>query len=92
MADTALAGRIAWVTGSSRGLGRVMAEHLGRLGADVVVVVRTSVGAIRADVFRGVIVHHQESPFSASITTEYPQGVFQRGRKRPGSTTRAFVG
>jgi 3-oxoacyl-[acyl-carrier protein] reductase len=37
MADTALAGRIAWVTGSSRGLGRVMAEHLGRLGADLVV-------------------------------------------------------
>jgi 2-dehydro-3-deoxy-D-gluconate 5-dehydrogenase len=37
MADTVLAGRIAWVTGSSRGLGRVMAEHLGRLGADLVV-------------------------------------------------------
>ena len=25
------------MTGSSRGLGRVMAEHLGRLGADLVV-------------------------------------------------------
>ena len=32
-----LAGQIAWVTGSSRGLGRVMAEHLGPLGADLVV-------------------------------------------------------
>ena len=32
-----LAGQIAWVTGSSRGLGRVMAEHLGQLGADLVV-------------------------------------------------------
>jgi 3-oxoacyl-[acyl-carrier protein] reductase len=32
-----LAGQVVWVTGSSRGLGRVMAEHLGGLGADVVV-------------------------------------------------------
>ncbi len=32
-----LAGQVAWVTGSSRGLGRVMAAHLGRLGAAVVV-------------------------------------------------------
>jgi 3-oxoacyl-[acyl-carrier protein] reductase len=32
-----LAGQVAWVTGSSRGLGRVMATHLGRLGAQVVV-------------------------------------------------------
>jgi 3-oxoacyl-[acyl-carrier protein] reductase len=37
MADAVLAGQIAWVTGSSRGLGRVMAEHLGQLGADLVV-------------------------------------------------------
>ena len=37
MSEAALAGQIAWVTGSSRGLGRVMAEHLGRLGADLVV-------------------------------------------------------
>jgi 3-oxoacyl-[acyl-carrier protein] reductase len=37
MTDAPLAGQIAWVTGSSRGLGRVMAEHLGRLGADVIV-------------------------------------------------------
>jgi 3-oxoacyl-[acyl-carrier protein] reductase len=37
MADAVLAGKIAWVTGSSRGLGRVMAEHLGQLGADLVV-------------------------------------------------------
>jgi 3-oxoacyl-[acyl-carrier protein] reductase len=35
--EAPLAGQIAWVTGSSRGLGRVMAEHLGRLGADLVV-------------------------------------------------------
>jgi len=37
MADGSLKGQIAWVTGSSRGLGRVMAEHLGKLGADLVV-------------------------------------------------------
>ena len=38
MADTrALDGKVAWITGSSRGLGRVMAAHLGRLGASVVV-------------------------------------------------------
>ena len=37
MTDTSLAGQVAWVTGSSRGLGRVMAEHLGHLGADLVV-------------------------------------------------------
>jgi 3-oxoacyl-[acyl-carrier protein] reductase len=35
--DRPLAGQVAWVTGSSRGLGRVMAEHLGALGADLVV-------------------------------------------------------
>jgi 3-oxoacyl-[acyl-carrier protein] reductase len=32
-----LEGKVAWVTGSSRGLGRVMAEHLGWLGATLVV-------------------------------------------------------
>ena len=32
-----LEGQVVWVTGSSRGLGRVMATHLGRLGATVVV-------------------------------------------------------
>ncbi len=32
-----LDGQVAWVTGSSRGLGRVMATHLGRLGASVAV-------------------------------------------------------
>jgi 3-oxoacyl-[acyl-carrier protein] reductase len=30
-------GRVAWVTGSSRGLGRAIADHLASLGADVVV-------------------------------------------------------
>ena len=37
MSEAHLTGQIAWVTGSSRGLGRVMAEHLGKLGADLVV-------------------------------------------------------
>jgi 3-oxoacyl-[acyl-carrier protein] reductase len=37
MTVASLAGQVAWVTGSSRGLGRVMAEHLGTLGADLVV-------------------------------------------------------
>jgi 3-oxoacyl-[acyl-carrier protein] reductase len=32
-----LSGRVAWVTGSSRGLGRAIAAHLASLGADVVV-------------------------------------------------------
>ncbi len=32
-----LAGKVAWVTGSSRGLGRVIARHLGELGASLVV-------------------------------------------------------
>ena len=35
--DRPLHGTVAWVTGSSRGLGRVMATHLGRLGASVAV-------------------------------------------------------
>ncbi len=37
MSDKRLAGKVAWVTGSSRGIGRVVADHLGRLGARVVV-------------------------------------------------------
>ena len=32
-----LEGRIAWVTGSSRGLGQAMAEHLAKAGADIVI-------------------------------------------------------
>ena len=32
-----LSGRVAWVTGSSRGLGRAIADHLASLGASVVV-------------------------------------------------------
>ena len=34
---TQLSGSVAWVTGSSRGLGRAIAAHLASLGADVVV-------------------------------------------------------
>ena len=34
---TPLSGHVAWITGSSRGLGRVMAEELCRLGANVAV-------------------------------------------------------
>jgi 3-oxoacyl-[acyl-carrier protein] reductase len=34
---TDLSGQVAWVTGSSRGLGRAIASHLAGLGADVVV-------------------------------------------------------
>jgi 3-oxoacyl-[acyl-carrier protein] reductase len=37
MAERKLAGKIAWVTGSSRGIGRVVAEHLASLGADVAI-------------------------------------------------------
>ena len=32
-----LAGKVAWVTGSSRGIGRVIASHLASLGAKVAV-------------------------------------------------------
>jgi 3-oxoacyl-[acyl-carrier protein] reductase len=35
--DTGVRGRVAWVTGSSRGLGRAIADHLASLGARVVV-------------------------------------------------------
>ena len=37
MADRVLSGKTVWVTGSSRGLGRVMAERLAALGARVAV-------------------------------------------------------
>lgn len=37
MAEQVLAGQVAWVTGSSRGLGRVFAAELSRQGAHVVV-------------------------------------------------------
>ena len=32
-----LAGKVAWVTGSSRGIGRVIATHLAGLGATMVI-------------------------------------------------------
>ena len=32
-----LAGKVAWVTGSSRGIGQVLADHLASCGADVAV-------------------------------------------------------
>jgi len=37
MAEKRLEGKIAWVTGSSRGIGRVIASHLASLGAKVAV-------------------------------------------------------
>ena len=35
--DKPLAGQVAWITGSSRGLGRAMADELCRLGASVAI-------------------------------------------------------
>ena len=32
-----LAGKVAWITGSSRGIGRAVAAHLADLGADVAI-------------------------------------------------------
>ena len=37
MSELPLAGKVAWITGSSRGLGRVMAEELCEMGACVAV-------------------------------------------------------
>lgn len=37
MSDLPLRGKVAWITGSSRGLGRVMAEELCQMGASVAV-------------------------------------------------------
>ena len=37
MADQPLKDKVAWVTGSSRGIGRVIAAHLASLGAKVAV-------------------------------------------------------
>ncbi len=37
MAERKLSGKTAWVTGSGRGIGKEIATHLARLGADVVV-------------------------------------------------------
>jgi 3-oxoacyl-[acyl-carrier protein] reductase len=37
MVEKKLAGKVAWVTGSSRGIGREIATHLARCGANVVV-------------------------------------------------------
>src|SRR5438105_1013736 len=36
-AEKPLAGQVAWVTGSSRGLGRVMATMLGEMGAAIAI-------------------------------------------------------
>ena len=35
--DRPLAGKVVWVTGSSRGIGRVIASHMASLGANVAV-------------------------------------------------------
>src|SRR5919205_1059186 len=37
VSERPLTGKVAWVTGSSRGLGRVIATHLGMLGASIVI-------------------------------------------------------
>jgi NAD(P)-dependent dehydrogenase (short-subunit alcohol dehydrogenase family) len=40
--DLRLDGKVAFVTGASKGIGRCMAEHLAREGCDVMVTARTA--------------------------------------------------
>jgi NAD(P)-dependent dehydrogenase (short-subunit alcohol dehydrogenase family) len=40
--DLQLGGKVAFVTGASKGIGRAVAEHLGHEGADVVITARTA--------------------------------------------------
>jgi len=59
--DLRLAGKVAFVTGASKGIGRCVAEHLAREGCDVVITARTAgpleaaAGKIAAETGRAVL-------------------------------------
>jgi short-subunit dehydrogenase len=59
--DLRLEGKVAFVTGASKGIGRCAAEHLAREGCDVVITARTAgpleaaAGKIAAETGRAVL-------------------------------------
>ena len=76
-----LAGKCVWITGSSRGIGRVLAEHLASLGANVVMhgTTPTSTRAYgEADSLAGVVAEVADRSASAGRLDARPARQRQR--------------